>query len=78
MYHREWRMRAGGGSAVEYGEETADLLFRTDRSDLVATAVTACVALTPGNEGIPSLLGRDFPEQVRLDFNMPGDELTLL
>ena len=66
------------GSAVEYGEETAALLFRTDRSDLVAAEVTACVALTPGNEGIPSLPGRDFPEQVRLDFNMPGDELTLL
>ena len=44
----------------------------------MAAEVTACVALTPGNEGIPSLLGRDFPGQVRLDFNMPGDELTLL
>ena len=72
------RMTGIEGSAVEYGEETAVLLFRTDQSELVAAAVTACVALTPGSEGIPSLLGRDFLEQVRLDFNMPGDDLTLL
>ena len=72
------RMTGIAGSAVEYGEEPATLLFRTDRPLLATDEITACVALTPDSMGVPSLLDRDFLQHVRLDFNMPGDELTLL
>ena len=65
------------GMTVEYGEEAAALLFRTGEGERRATEITACIALTPDSDGIPSLLGRDFLEDVRLDFNMPADALTL-
>lgn len=66
------------GAAVEYGEEDAALFFETDEPVLAADRIAACIALTPDSAGIPSLLGRDFLQRVRLDFNMPGDALTLL
>ena len=65
------------GPAVEYGEEDAALLFETDEPVLAADRIAACIALTPDSAGVPSLLGRDFLQRVRLDFNMPGDALTL-
>lgn len=65
------------GAAVQYGEEEATLFFETDRPVRAAAEITACVALTPDSAGVPSLLGRDFLQQVRLDFYMPGDELTI-
>ena len=53
------------------------LLFRTDQPMLAPEEITACVALTPDSAGVPPLPGRDFLQRMRLDFNMPGDELTL-
>lgn len=78
MFSGEASMSGISGAAVPYGEEDATLLFRTDRPALTSAEITACVALTPDSMGVPSLLGRDFLQHVRLDFNMPGDEMTLL
>ena len=78
MFSGRASMSGISGLAIPYGEETATLFFDTDGQAPETAEITACVALTPDSMGVPSLLGRDFLQHVRLDFNMPGDELTLL
>jgi len=65
------------GVPVLYGREDAVLVFRTDEGTLVASEVRLHIELGPTTGGIPSLLGRDLLSEVRLDFNMPADDLVL-
>ena len=64
------------GRHVRYGIENAHLTFRSVEGPTAHAFVRAAIALDP-IPGIPSLLGRDILEDVRLDFNMPADALTL-
>ena len=63
-------------SPVRYGIEDATLIFRTEEG--VDRAVSMPVHIARDEiGGIPSLLGRDFLSGVRLDFNMPADDLVI-
>lgn len=70
-------LRGIAGQRVRYAVEDTHLTFRPAHGSAVHAFVRAVVALDP-IPGIPSLLGRDFLEDVRLDFNMPADALTLM
>ena len=77
VFPDEDAQRGIAGQRVRYGIEDAHLTFRSTRGPTVHAFVRAAIALDP-IPGIPSLLGRDFLEDVRLDFNMPADALTLM
>ena len=65
------------GDVVEYGIEPAILFFTDESGDVAPMERRIRIAVEPRVEGIPSLLGRDVLADMRLDFNMPADELTL-
>ena len=64
------------GSPVRYGIEDAMLIFRTEEGEDRAVRMPVRIAQDKIG-GIPSLLGRDFLSGVRLDFNMPADDLVI-
>lgn len=64
------------GIRMRYGREGATLVFRTEQGVRRAVDIDVDIALHPV-AGVPSLLGRDFLGGVRLDFNMPGDDLVI-
>ena len=65
------------GRTVEYGVEPALFVFRDASGDAAHIDGYVRMALEPRIEGIPSLLGRDLLARMRLDFNMPANELAL-
>ena len=65
------------GVPVRYGREDAVLVFRTEEGTLVASDIRLSIEATPSLGGVPSLLGRDLLSELRLDFNMPADDLVL-
>lgn len=65
------------GQAVRYGIEEAVLIFRTEEGEDLAVSMPVRIAMDRIG-GIPSLLGRDFLSGVRLDFNMPADDLVIM
>ena len=65
------------GVPVLYGREDAVLVFRTEEGTLVASDVRLNIETTPSLGEVPSLLGRDLLSELRLDFNMPADDLVL-
>ena len=69
--------RGIAGQRVRYGIDEVRIAFRPAQGPTLHALVRAAIALDP-IPGVPSLLGRDFLEQVRLDFNMPADALTLM
>ena len=78
----QFEMYGIADEGVWYGVEEAVLLFPTDRGGRRPVEITVCIALAPdgqarGGAGIPSLLGRDVLAEARLDFYLPGGELTL-
>ena len=65
------------GETVDYGIEPPLFVFQDEAGDAAHVDGEIRIALEPFGEGVPSLLGRDLLEQLRLDFNMPADELAL-
>ena len=65
------------GDMVEYGIEPALLIFQDESGQVARIEQRIRIAIEPRVEGIPSLLGRDLLERMRLDFNMPAGELVL-
>lgn len=65
------------GVPVVYGREDAVLVFTTETGTLMAAELRLHIELGPSPGGVPSLLGRDLLSEVRLDFNMPADDLVL-
>lgn len=64
------------GAPLRYGREAAILVFTTEQGGRRAVDIDVDIALQPV-AGVPSLLGRDFLSGVRLDFDMPGDDLVI-
>lgn len=64
------------GRPVYYGIENAKLLFRTEEGEDYAVTLPVRIARDE-IDSIPSLLGRDFLNSVRLDFNMPANALVI-
>ena len=73
----EWEQRGIAGQRVRYGLEDADLVFASEQGSALYASVRAAIALEP-IPGIPSLLGRDFFERFRLDFDMPANRLVIV
>lgn len=68
--------RGIAGRIVRYGIEDATLLFRTKQGENRAVSMPVHIA-EDGIDNAPSLLGRDFLGGVRLDFNMPANDLVI-
>ncbi len=75
-FPEEYGQRGIAGQRVRYGVEDAHLAFASVQGPTVYALVRAAIALDP-IPGIPSLLGRDFLERFRLDFDMPAGRLVL-
>lgn len=73
------RVQASGIAAarVQYGSEDAVLLFRTEQGTRLVAELSVHIELGPPVGDVPSLLGRDILSEVRLDFNMPANDLVL-
>ena len=72
------RVQASGiaGARVQYGSEDAVLLFRTEQGTRLVVELSVHIELGPPVGDVPSLLGRDILSEVRLDFNMPANDLV--
>ena len=66
-----------GGSQVRYGSEEAVLGFGTDEGGRLLARARVHIELGHSPRRVPSLLGRDLLSELRLDFNMPADDLVL-
>ena len=64
------------GQRVRYGLDEALLAFRSEQGPTLVARLSVGVALDR-RSGIPSLLGRDFFERFRLEFDMPADRLVI-
>ena len=62
---------------IRYGREDAVLVFRTEQGTLMASEARLHIEMAPSLGEVPSLLGRDLLSELRLDFNMPADDLVL-
>ena len=65
------------GARVEYGSEDAALVFDTEEGGRLLARVRVHIELGRSARPVPSLLGRDLLSELRLDFNMPADDLVL-
>ena len=65
------------GARVRYGSEDAALVFGTEEGGRLMARVRVHVELGRSTRPVPSLLGRDLLSELRLDFNMPADDLVL-
>ena len=61
---------------VRYGVDDGRLAFLSEAGEPVSADLPLAIALDPIH-GVPSLLGRDFLERFRLDFDMPAGRLVL-
>ena len=62
---------------IRYGLDEALLSFRSEQGPVLLARLTIGIALDPIH-GVPSLLGRDFFERFRLEFDMPVDRLAIV
>ena len=65
------------GARVHYGSEDVALVFTTDQGERLLARVRVHIELGRSTRPVPSLLGRDLLSELRLDFNMPADDLVL-
>ena len=65
------------GARVRYGSEAAALVFGTEEGGRLMARVRVHIELGRSTRPVPSLLGRDLLSELRLDFNMPADDLVL-
>ena len=65
------------GARVQYGSEDAALVFDTEEGGRLLARVRVHIELGRSTRRVPSLLGRDLLSELRLDFNMPADDLVL-
>ena len=65
------------GARVRYGSEDAALVFGTEEGERLLARVRVHIELGRSTRPVPSLLGRDLLSELRLDFNMPADDLVL-
>jgi hypothetical protein len=68
---------AGAAEAIEYGVDDAVYLFRDENGILIPLSGSIKIALDPRTDGVPSLLGRDLLQSMRLDHNLPANEISL-
>ena len=64
------------GAQVRYGSEEAVLAFDTEEGGRLVAHVRVHIELGRSARPVPSLLGRDLLSELRLDFNMPADDLV--
>ena len=65
------------GAQVRYGSEEAVLAFGTEEGGRLLARARVHIELNRPPRPVPSLLGRDLLSELRLDFNMPADDLVL-